>query len=73
MFQSWFDKCQASWEYLTVRIRRCTLIYKKPVHGIAFAVLFLWLDSSAERVLCSMSYWVISEFLLVIAVSVTFY
>lgn len=42
-------------------------------HGIAFAVLFLWLDSSAEILLCSMSYWVISEFLLVIAVSLTFY
>lgn len=51
----------------------CTLIQKKPVHAIACAVLFLWLDSSAEILLCSMSYWVISEFLLVIAVSLTFY
>lgn len=37
------------------------------------AVLVLWLDSSAEMMLYSVSYWVISEFLLVIAVSVTFY
>lgn len=46
---------------------------KKAVNGIGFAMLFLWLDSIAEIMLCSMSYWVICEFLLVIAVSVTFY
>lgn len=77
-FWSWFIKHQASWwrcswEHLTMRNTGCTLIQKKPVRAIACAVLFLWLDSSAEILLCSMSYWVISEFLLVIAVSLTFY
>lgn len=56
-----------------MRIIGCTLIEKKHDHGTAFAVLFLCLDSTAEILLCSMSYWVISEFLLVIAVSLTFY